>query len=100
MGKYVSKPQRRARPEKDHTYGDSQRKCDPNEGKYTGEDRVDAYLLNQVAKHVNHEEIRSFATDLFVWESVYSNIPGPKDKALIVRNMWCTATCLRQWMKH
>ena len=53
--------------------------------KYDGDKKVDEWLLNQVVKHVNHEEIGSFAAELRVEGSVYSNIPGTKDKALKVR---------------
>ena len=55
--------------------------------KYTGEDKVDEWLLNQVVKHVNHDEIGSFAAELRVERSVYSSIPGTKDKALKVRDL-------------
>ena len=40
--------------------------------KYDGDKKVDEWLLNQVVKHVNHDEIGSFARDLEVPESVYS----------------------------
>ena len=72
--------------------------------KYTADTRVNEWLLNQVVKCVNHDEIESFATDLFVEESVYSNTPGSKDKALKVRDLWmsglCTVTYLGQRTKH
>ena len=56
--------------------------------KYTGESKVDDRLLNQVVKHVNHDEIGSFARDLEVPESVYSSIAKEKDKTFKVRNLW------------
>ena len=55
--------------------------------KYDGDTKVDEWLLNQVVKHVNHDEIGSFAAELRVEGSVYSNIPGTKDKALKVRDL-------------
>ena len=58
--------------------------------KYTGDDKVDEWLINQVVKHVNHDEIGSFARDLFVEESVYNNIIKDKDKTFKVRDL-CTA---------
>ena len=68
--------------------------------KYGEEARVDEWLLNQVVKHVNHDEIGSFAAELRVEESVYSNIPGTKDKTFKVRDLWwksqLTATSLQQ----
>ena len=45
---------------------------------------MDEWLLNQVVKHVNHDEIGSFARDLGVPESVYSNITKEKDKTFKV----------------
>ena len=56
--------------------------------KYGGESKVDEWLLNQVVKHVNHDEIGSLARDLEVPESVYSSITKDKDKAFKVRNLW------------
>ena len=55
--------------------------------KYTGDDRVDEWLLNQVVKHVNHDEIGSFARDLEMEESVYINITKDKDKTFKVRGL-------------
>ena len=55
--------------------------------KYTEDDKVDEWLLNQVAKHVNHEEIGFVARDLRVDESVYSNITRDKDKTFKVRDL-------------
>ena len=49
--------------------------------RYSETDKVDAYLLNQVIKHVNHEELDSLARDLFVDESIYENIQNPKNRA-------------------
>ena len=40
--------------------------------RYTGEAKVDEYLINQVTKHVNHDEIAFMARDLGVDESVYA----------------------------
>ena len=56
--------------------------------KYTGDKKVDEWLLNQVVKHVNHDEIGSFARDLEVPESVYSSITKEKDKTFKVRDLW------------
>ena len=53
--------------------------------RYTADHKVDEWLLNQVVKHVNHEEIGSLARDLFVEESVYSNITREKDRTFKVR---------------
>ena len=54
----------------------------------TGDHKVTEWLLNQVVKHVNHDEIGSFARDLEVPESVYSSIAKEKDKTFKVRNLW------------
>ena len=54
--------------------------------KYTGDDKVDAWLLNQIVKHFNHDEIRSLARDLEVEESVYSSITKDKEKTFKVRD--------------
>ena len=40
---------------------------------------VDAYLLNQVTKHVKPDELGSLARDLDIDEAVYSNIAVAKD---------------------
>ena len=53
--------------------------------KYTRDDKVDEYLLNQVAKHVNLDEISFMARDLKVEEYLYSGVPRDKDKAFKVR---------------
>ena len=53
--------------------------------KYESDDKVDDWLLNQIVKHVNHGEIGSFARDLRIEESVYSNIPGDKNKTFKVK---------------
>ena len=53
--------------------------------KYTRYDKVDEWLLNQVAKHVDHDKIGSLARELVVEESVYSNISETEDKAFKVR---------------
>ena len=55
--------------------------------KYDGDKKVDEWLLNQVVKHVNHDEIGSFARDLKVPESVYSSITKEKDKTFKVRDL-------------
>ena len=49
-------------------------------GKYAGEDRVDTYLLNQIAKHIKHEELGVLARDLNIHKNVYENIPTQKDQ--------------------
>ena len=54
--------------------------------RYCETDKVDVYLLNQVTKHVNHDELGSLARDLDVEETVYSNIAGPKDRIYKVSN--------------
>ena len=54
---------------------------------YTGDDKVDEWLLNQVVEHINHDRIGSFAAELRVERSVYSSIPGDKDKTFKVRDM-------------
>ena len=59
--------------------------------KYGGDKKVDEWLLNQVVKHVNHDEIGSFARDLEVPESVYSSITKEKDKTFKVR------VCVQQY---
>ena len=41
---------------------------------------VDEYLLNQVVKHVDPEELDSMARDLFVDETVYEGIKNPKNR--------------------
>ena len=54
--------------------------------KYTRYDKVDEWLLNQVAKHVDHDKIGYLARELIVEESVYSNISEAEDKAFKVRD--------------
>ena len=55
---------------------------DPKKGKYrySETDKVDAYLLNQITKHVNPDELGSLARDLDIDETVYSNITVAKDR--------------------
>ena len=48
--------------------------------KYTGDSAVDDYLLNQVVKHINDDELDSLARDLRVPESAYSNITSTKNR--------------------
>ena len=48
--------------------------------KYNGEDHVDTYLLNQIAKHVKHEELGTLARDLTIEETTYSKKAAPKDQ--------------------
>ena len=55
--------------------------------RYCETSKVDAHLLNQVTKHVNHYELGSLARDLDIDEAVYSNIAVPKDRIYQVRNM-------------
>ena len=62
--------------------------------KYTGESKVDEYLINQVTKHVNHDEIAFMARDLGVEESVYSSIARDKDKTFKVINRLFTLVSL------
>ena len=47
---------------------------------YGGGDVVDEWLMNQVAKYVNHDKLGSFARDLEVDKSVYANIAGREDR--------------------
>ena len=56
-------------------------------GKYDAHDVVDVYLLNQVTKHVNPEELDSLARDLFVEESVYQGIENPRNRVYKVMRM-------------
>ena len=49
-------------------------------GKYNGDDRVDTYLLNQIAKHLNYGRLGTLARDLNINKSVYSHIENPEDK--------------------
>ena len=53
---------------------------------YDGPNPVDDYLLNQVVKHVNPEELDSMARDLSVDESVYQGIQNPKNRVYKVNN--------------
>ena len=48
--------------------------------RYAEADRVDAYLLNQITKHVKPDELGSLARDLDIEETVYGNITVPKDR--------------------
>ena len=48
--------------------------------RYSETDKVYPYLLNQVTKHVNYEELALLARDLDVEENVYSNITAAKDR--------------------
>ena len=52
----------------------------PRKKMYDGPNPVDEYLLNQVVKHVNPEELDSMARDLVVDESVYQGIQNPKNR--------------------
>ena len=49
-------------------------------GKYNGDDPVDTYLLNQIAKHVKFERLGALARDLNIEKSVYNHIENPDDK--------------------
>ena len=49
-------------------------------GGYKAVDPVDVFLLNQVTKHVNSEELDSTARDLVVDETVYQGIQNPKNR--------------------
>ena len=49
-------------------------------GKYHGNDPVDTYLLNQIAKHVRIERLGTLARDLNIEKSVYSLIENQEDK--------------------
>ena len=62
--------------------------------KYTGDGKVDEYLINQVTKHVNHDEIAFMARDLEVEESVYSSITRDKDKTFKVMSRLFTLVSL------
>ena len=55
---------------------------DPKKRKYrySETDKVDAYLLNQITKHVKPDELGSLARDLDIDEAVYRNIAVPKDR--------------------
>ena len=55
---------------------------DPKKRKYrySETDKVDAYLLNQITKHVKADELGSLARDLDIDEAVYGNITVPKDR--------------------
>ena len=55
---------------------------DPKKRKYrySETDKVDAYLLNQITKHVKPDELGSLARDLDIDEAVYGNITVPKDR--------------------
>ena len=57
--------------------------------KYGGDDRVDEWLLNQVVKRVNDDELDSVATDLRVPESTYSNTTSTKNRRFKVRDNFC-----------
>ena len=54
--------------------------------KYKGDSAVDDYLLNQVVKHINDDELDSLARDLRVPESDYSNIASAKNRRFKVSN--------------
>ena len=55
---------------------------DPKKRKYrySETDKVDAYLLNQITKHVKPDELGSLVRDLNIDEAVYGNITVPKDR--------------------
>ena len=40
--------------------------------KYTGEDRVDEYLLKQVSEHVNHDKVGALSRTLGVPDFAYA----------------------------
>ena len=54
--------------------------------RYEAVTTVDEYLLNQVVKHVDPEELDSMARDLFVDETVYEGIKNPKNRVYKVNN--------------
>ena len=49
-------------------------------GKYQGDDPVDTYLLNQIAKHIKFEKLGTLARDLNIDKSVYNHIENQDDK--------------------
>ena len=49
-------------------------------GKYQGDDPVDTYLLNQIAKHIKFEKLGTVARDLNIDKSVYNHIENQDDK--------------------
>ena len=55
-------------------------------GGYKAVDPVDVFLLNQVVKHVDPEELDSMARDLFVDETVYQGIQNPQNRVYKVMN--------------
>ena len=54
--------------------------------KYGAKDAVDDYLLNQVVKHIDDDELDSLARDLRVPESTYSNLTSAKNRRFKVRS--------------
>ena len=68
---------------------------DPKKRKYhySERDKVDAYLLNQITKHVKPDEFGSLARDLDIDEAVYSNITVPKDRVYKVCNFVSFSEC-------
>ena len=59
-------------------------------GKYNGEDQVDTYLLNQIAKHMKFEKLGTLARDLNIDNSVYNHIENQEDKIweVSINNIW------------
>ena len=55
-------------------------------GRYGGGDVVDEWLMNKVVRHVNRDELGSFARHLRIDRSVYANITAPNDKIFEVSN--------------
>ena len=49
-------------------------------GKYNGEDQVNTYLLNQMAKHIKYERLGTLARDLNIEKSAYNHIENQEDK--------------------
>ena len=49
-------------------------------GRYKGDDPVDTYLLNQIAKHVKIERLGTLARDLNIDKSVYNHVENQDDK--------------------
>ena len=46
-------------------------------GKYEADDRVDEYLVNQVAKHVQYNKLCRLSRDLGISSTEYTKITAP-----------------------
>ena len=53
-------------------------------GQYGGGDVVDDYLMNQVVKHVNYDELGTLARDIGVRKSTYESITAKKERIFAV----------------